>query len=225
MTRGVGQGDSKIRRIIVNSTLYIILAAILLPILGNYVVLWSTKNKIYAAEEVEVRDVAIVFGAGLTRSGGPTTILKDRVETGVELYLTGKVKKLLMTGDNRFEDYNEPQAMKDYALELGVPEDDIVLDYAGRRTYDSCYRAKEIFLVKNAILVTQEFHISRALFLCDGLGLDAVGVVANNRVYTQRSINYWNVREFIARGVAIKDLIIRPKPVMGDIEPIKLEDQ
>lgn len=225
MTRGAGQVDSKIKKVIARMLIYIILALIILPVLGNYVVLWSTKDHIRTVEEASPRDVAIVFGAGLTRSGGPTAILQDRVETGAELYFAGKVKKLLMTGDNRFENYNEPQAMKDYALALGVPEADIVLDYAGRRTYDSCYRAKEIFLVRNAILVTQEFHISRAMFLCDGLGLDAIGVVANNRIYSERSQNYWNVREFIARNVAIKDLILRPKPVLGEKEPINLEDQ
>ncbi len=100
---------------------------------------------IYSVEDVSTARVAVVFGAGLTSSGGPTTVLKDRVETAVNLYQTGKVEKVLMSGDNRYLDYNEPGAMMAFALELGMPEEDIVLDYAGRRTYDTCYRARDIF--------------------------------------------------------------------------------
>ena len=118
-------------------------------------------------QEVPTADVAIVFGAGLRRDGRPAAVLHDRVVTAVELYQNGTVKKLLMSGDNRFEYHNEPGAMRNLAVELGVPDEDIVLDYAGRRTYDTCYRAKEIFEVRNAVLVTQRFHLDRALYLCD----------------------------------------------------------
>ncbi len=124
--------------------------------------------------------VAIVFGAGLTRGGYPTAVLRDRVETAAQLYFAGKVQKLLMSGDNRSDNYNEPGAMREYALSLGVPSDAIVLDYAGRRTYDTCYRAKAIFGLKSALLVTQQFHLPRALFLCNALGIQAAGVEANN---------------------------------------------
>ena len=109
---------------------------------------------------------AIVFGAGLWRDGSPSPVLQDRVATAADLYFSGKVKKILMSGDNRFIYYNEPGAMKKFALSLGVPEEDIVLDYAGRRTYDTCYRARAIFGLKEAILVTQSFHLPRALILC-----------------------------------------------------------
>ena len=112
-----------------------------------------------------MRPVVIVFGAGLRRDGTPTTVLRDRVETAAELYRQGKVEKLLMSGDNRFVDYNEPEAMRQYALQLGIPDEDIVLDYAGRRTYDTCYRAGAIFGVKKVILVTQLFHLPRAIYL------------------------------------------------------------
>lgn len=207
-----------------NWLLVIVIAMVALPIIAYLYVGAFSIGKIETVESVPARDVAIVFGAGLTRSGTPTAVLRDRVETGAALYFDGKVKKLLMTGDNRFEEYNEPQAMKDYALELGVPEADIVLDYAGRRTYDSCYRAKAIFRVSSAILVTQKFHIGRALYLCNQLELDAVGVVANNRVYLRRTLMIWNVREFLARNGAVWDIIRQPLPVLGEIEPIFTEE-
>ena len=101
--------------------------------------------RIFTKEGVPAGRVAIVFGAGLWRDGTPTPVLEDRVRTAANLYFEGKVEKLLMTGDNRFVEYNEPESMRQFAISLGVPDEDIVLDYAGRRTYDSCYRARDIF--------------------------------------------------------------------------------
>ncbi len=165
--------------------------------------------------------VAIVFGAGLHWDGSPTPVLRDRVKTAVHLYEQGKVKKLLFSGDNRFIEYNEPGAMQSYALELGVPLEDIVLDYAGRRTYDTCYRAKSIFKVDQAFLVTQKFHLPRALFLCGQLGIKTLGVNADLREYSRYSLRYWNVREVFATVSAIWDVWIqRPIPVLGDELPI-----
>lgn len=224
MTRGAGQEGFNIGKRKLNNFLNFLLILVGIPFLIYLYVDLASLGKVKNLKEVEPRDVAIVFGAGLTYTGGPTAILKDRVETGAQLYFEGKVKKVLMTGDNSYMEYNEPKAMKDYALELGIPEEDIVLDYAGRRTYDSCYRAKVIFQVRTAILVTQKFHMGRALYLCEGLGLDAVGVEANNRVYRQSSYIIWNIREFLARSAAVKDLILKPVPVLGEIEPIVLEE-
>jgi SanA protein len=199
---------------------YLILGSAAVLVLTRAVTGLVAWNKTYGESDVPARRVAIVFGAGLTRSGEATPILKDRVDTGARLYFSGKAEKLLMSGDNRFVEYNEPEAMRQYALSLGVPDQDIVLDYAGRRTYDSCYRAKEIFGVKEAILVTQKFHLARALFLCNALGLDGVGVEANNRVYLKRSLLYWNLRELPATLTAFADVLTRPQPVLGDPEPI-----
>jgi SanA protein len=140
------------------------------------------------------------------------------------LYLAGKVEKLLMSGDNRFVDYNEPAAMKDFAINPGVPEEDIVLDYAGRRTYDTCYRAREIFQVEKAILVTQGFHLPRAIYTCNSLGVPATGVPADQRVYRRSSLVYWHTRESVATIVALLDVHIRqPVPVLGNPEPIFTE--
>ena len=166
--------------------------------------------------------IAIVFGAGLERSGGPTPILYDRVATAVDLYKAGKVNKLLLTGDNRFVNYNEPEAMRQTALQLGVPDSDLVLDYAGRRTYDSCYRAREIFGVSRAILVTQAFHLDRAMYLCDALGIDSIGVMADRRDYAASSETWWSIREAAATVAAWLDVnVLKPTPVLGEKLPIE----
>jgi SanA protein len=137
------------------------------------------------------------------------------------LYFDGKVEKLLMSGDNRFLYYNEPGVMRELALSLGVPDEAIVLDYAGRRTYDTCYRVKAIFGVTEAILVTQGFHLPRALYLCNHLGVDSVGVAAEIQPYRKSTVLYWNLRELIATAAALWDVhVAHPVPVLGDPELI-----
>jgi SanA protein len=179
------------------------------------------RPKTYTVADVPARRVAIVFGAGLWRNGTATPVLQDRLQTAANLYFAGKVEKLLMSGDDRFVDYNEPAVMRAVALSLGVPEDAIVLDYAGRRTYDTCYRAKAIFGVTEAILVTQAFHMPRAIYLCNQLGVDSVGVDADPRVYRKSSVLYWNMRELLATVAALWDVNIgHPIPVLGNPEPI-----
>ncbi|MEI7845317.1 MAG: ElyC/SanA/YdcF family protein [Chloroflexota bacterium] len=199
---------------------YIILVTMVLVILTKAITTLVAMNKTYSISAVPLRRVGIVFGAGLWRDGSPTPILQDRVETGAKLYFAGKIEKILMTGDNSLVEYNEPEAMRQYALKLGVPDADIVLDYAGRRTYDSCYRARHIFLLTDAILITQKFHLARALFLCNALGLDGVGVEAANRQYRKSSLLFWNLRELPATLTAFMDVITRPLPILGDPEPI-----
>ena len=179
------------------------------------------RGRIYTPAAVPGRRVAIVFGAGLSRSGKPTPVLADRVTAAANLYLAGKVEKLLMSGDNRFVNYNEPEAMRKLAVSLGVPNDAIVLDYAGRRTYDTCYRARAIFQVDQAILVTQAFHMPRALYLCGHLGVDSVGVTSDLHVYRRSSLVVWNARELLATAAALWDVNLgHPVPVLGKQEPI-----
>ena len=157
--------------------------------------------------------VAIVFGAA-------SVVLTDRVATGVELYRAGKVRKLLMTGDNSRDGYNEPAAMKQEALALGVPAQDIVCDYAGFRTYDSLYRARDIFGVRSAILVTQGYHLPRALFLGRKLGLDVVGVDAAKRAYGGQF--GFDLREIAAVEIAwVQATVTHPRPrFLGKPEPL-----
>lgn len=179
------------------------------------------SNAIFSLSEVEHKKVAIVFGAGLQRDGTPSPILRDRVETAVALLREKKVEKILFSGDNRFENYNEPGAMQAYAITLGAPLQDIVLDYAGRRTYDTCFRAKFIFKVDEAILVTQDFHLPRALFLCNQFKINAIGVIADIRNYSKRSMQIWTLREIFATTTAVWDVFFRkPTPVLGEELPI-----
>jgi SanA protein len=179
------------------------------------------RPRIYSAAQDPARRVAIVFGAGLLRNGTATPVLQDRVQTAADMYFAGRVEKLLMSGDNRYVDYNEPAVMRAAALALGVPEDAIVLDYAGRRTYDTCYRAGAIFGLTKAILVTQAFHLPRAIYECNRLGVDAVGVAAYGHAYRKSALLYWNMRELLATVAALWDVNIgHPLPVLGDPEPI-----
>jgi SanA protein len=183
---------------------------------------WHHGREIYSVDEIRHERVAIVFGARIYSDGRLSPMLRDRVETAVELYRAGKVEKLLMSGDNRFEDYDEPGRMRDYAISLGVPAEDIHPDYAGRRTYDTCYRARAIFLLESAILVTQNFHLPRALFTCEGLGLDVVGVAADKQAYSRRSIAWSTLREVPALTLALVDVMRQePPPVLGEPVPIK----
>jgi SanA protein len=201
---------------------------LILAIIGLLVLLISrlitglyARGRVYTASEVPTQRVAIVFGAGLWRNGSPTPVLIDRVTTAANLYFAGKVEKLLMSGDNRFVDYNEPEAMRQLALSLGVPDEAIVRDYAGRRSYDTCYRAKAIFGVTQAILVTQAFHMPRTIYLCNKLGVDSIGVNADLRIYRKSSLLYWNLRELPAATAALWDVnIAHPLPVLGKYEPI-----
>ena len=181
----------------------------------------STREDIYTVETAPVRGVAVVFGAGLWRDGSPTPVLQDRVATAAQLYFAGKVEKLLMSGTNMVVEYNEPEAMRQYAIALGVPDEDIVLDYAGRRTYDTCYRARSIFQVGDPILVTQAFHLPRSLYTCRAMGMDAVGVAADQRDYRRGSLLYWNLRELPATLTALWQVhVTRPEPVLGEPLPI-----
>lgn len=194
--------------------------ALLVALLPRLITGIYATNHIYKESESPKERVAIIFGAGLRRDGTPTAMLRDRVLTGADLYFSGKVEKLLMSGDNRFENYNEPESMRQFALLAGVPDKAIVLDYAGRRTYDTCYRAKVIFGVKNALLITQKFHLPRALFLCNTLGLNAIGVEASN-CYWNGSPFVWDIREQFATIAAFLDLYVSsPAPVLGNPEPL-----
>jgi SanA protein len=150
--------------------------------------------------------VAIVFGAGIG-----TPILADRVATAISLYKNGKISKILMTGDNGHLNYDEPYAMKSLAVAAGVPAKDVVCDYAGFRTYDSLYRAHDIFDVQKAVLVTQKFHLPRAIFIAKHLGLSVIGMDASLRSYGFEQC-WYELREILASEYAWLDVITQRKP-------------
>jgi vancomycin permeability regulator SanA len=186
----------------------------------------STRSLRYNIAKTSVQNVpksqvAIVFGAGVDRqTGTPTPYLQWRVETAVKVLKAGRVQKILMSGDNSTSHYNEPVAMKKYALKLGAKDKDIVLDYAGYSTYDTCYRASRIFGMKNATLVTQGYHLPRAVMTCNDLGVKSIGVAALRRG-SDVAYNYI-FREWVSTNKALFQLITKPKPtVLGNSEPIK----
>ncbi len=190
-------------------------AIVALPLLARLVSQLAAQGREYTDKSnLPHRRVAVVFGAGV-HNGRPTPMLYDRVASAVGLYKAGVVDKLLMSGDNRFIDYNEPAVMRQTARQMGVPDRDIVMDYAGRSTYDTCYRARDIFGLKDAILVTQGFHLDRAVMTCNSLGVRAVGYAADRRAY---SGIWWNkLREIPATLKAFVELYItRPLPVLGE---------
>lgn len=154
---------------------------------------------------------ALVLGAYVTPNGYLCDMLRDRVETAVELYQAGKVKKLLMSGDHGQEAYDEVNHMRRYAEQLGVPAEDIFMDHAGFSTYDSMYRSRDVFQVSSAIIVTQEFHLPRAIYIARALGLEAKGYKADKHLYS--GIQYNEAREILARN---KDFInvhlLKPQP-------------
>jgi SanA protein len=197
------------------------IGALVFPLFWQAWVQTRYEHSIYTIEHVPAQRVAIVLGARVYPNGRLSGMLRDRVETAVALYKAGKVQKILMTGDNSIPEYNEPDAMKAHAVALGVPAKDIQPDYGGRRTYDSCYRARSIFEVDSAIIVTQAFHLPRALFLCDQLGIAAVGVVADQRLYDPRSVAWSETREVPATLGALLDVIRHaPPPILGDPIPL-----
>ncbi len=165
-------------------------------------------------------DCIIVLGAGVRDDGSPSHMLEDRLKVGIELYKMGCAPKLLMSGDHGREHYDEVGAMLNYARENGVPDDDIFLDHAGFSTYESIYRAKEIFGAEKILIVTQEYHLYRALYIADSFGLDADGVSADLRTYVGQSMR--EVREIAARFKDFFYTVFKPEPTyLGEKIPLE----
>ncbi len=205
----------------------IVLGVIVLVVFGPFAyVQWRARPFILkTGEPIPQAPVAIVFGAGLWRSGAPTPVLADRVTTAVELYEQGRVSKLLLSGDNSDPGYNEPEAMRQLALRLGVPDSDLVLDFAGRRSYDTCYRARYVFGVERAIAVTQAYHLPRAVYSCRALGIDTHGVAADRRRYSAGPYLYWRAREVAATLGALLDLhVLHSQPILGPLQPMASDE-
>lgn len=162
---------------------------------------------------------AIVLGASVRSNGTLSTVLKDRVNSAIELYQSGIVKRILVSGDNSTKHYNEPIAMKDYLIAKGIPAEHIFMDFAGFDTFDTMYRAKAIFEIENAIIVTQEFHLPRALFIAKKLNLNCAGYIADQHQYP--TIMYNKAREALANVKAYLNIHFSAKPkFLGEKIPI-----
>ncbi|WP_245627644.1 SanA/YdcF family protein [Actinomadura oligospora] len=193
------------------------LFAVLLPTGWAYA---DTARYRHTPADVPETPVALVLGAGIA-NGQPSPLLARRLDLAVDLYRRGKVKVLLVSGDNRVKDYDEPTTMRDYLVRAGVPKNQIVRDFAGLDTWDSCVRAKKIFGVRRATVVTQLFHLPRAVALCRAAGIEAYGVgdqsMGGGR--TDATINGY-LREPLATIKAVGSMTLKPGPrIGGEAEP------
>ncbi|WP_330457711.1 YdcF family protein [Streptomyces sp. NBC_00820] len=178
----------------------------LLPAAWLYV---STADRLRTAADVPRTPVAVVFGAGLW-DGEPSPYLAHRLDAAARLYREGRIEVVLVTGDNSREDYDEPDAMRAYLTRHGVPGARIVSDYAGFDTWDSCVRARKIFGVHRAVLISQGFHIRRAVALCEAAGVDSYGLGVDDK--HDATWYYGGTREVFAAGKAALDAVLRPDP-------------
>ena len=196
----------------------VLLAADLLWALGRFPA--ASRGRVYAAEALPPEGCPVlVLGAGVYGDGEPTAVLESRLQTALGLWRAGKVRWFLVSGDNRTLSYNEPQAMRRWLLKQGVPPLLIVSDYAGRRTYDSLLRARDVFRQRKVVVVTSDFHMARALYLAQALGIDAYGVPASSNAGLFARSRFW-VREIGARHLAWWDARHPPDDtVLGPREP------
>lgn len=187
----------------------------------DIIVVSSAKDRIITADEaaeLENTDCVLVLGAGV-RDGNPTPMLRDRLITGISLYKSGAAPKIIMSGDHGREDYDEVNVMKSYAVENGVPDGDVFMDHAGFSTYDSVYRAKAVFEADSIIIVTQKYHLYRALYIADKLGVNAVGVAADLDDYSGQLKR--DLREIAARDKDFFSCLFKPEPkYLGEKIPV-----
>ena len=170
------------------------------------------------ASALEDVDCIIVLGCQVKADGSLSKMLRDRLITGVELYKRGAAPKLLMSGDHGRENYDEVAAMKSYAIENGIPSEDVFMDHAGFSTYETVWRAKEIFGADKVIIVTQEYHLYRALYIADKLGVEACGVAADLNTYGGQYIR--DFHEILARNKDFAMCIFSPEATGGEAIPI-----
>lgn len=190
----------------------IIFAIIILVILStNIYMINYTKKYILEEEKLSKLDFncITVLGASVKPDGNPSDMLADRISTGVVAYNVGASSKILMSGDNINDNYDEVSAMRDYAINLKVPEENIITDPYGLNTYDSMYRLKNIYDVKSTLIITQDYHLYRSIYIAKKLGIDAYGVKANHREYGGQL--YRDVREILARTKDFFLVYIEPK--------------
>lgn len=202
------------------SLVAIVLVIVLALGLTNIYVIGSTHSRIITEEEAADlnADCVLVLGAAIW-GNYPSPMLEDRLITGIDLYKLGASERMLMSGDHGSLYYDEVGVMKAYAIENGVPSSHIFLDHAGFNTYSSMYRARDIFLAEKVVIVTQKYHLYRAIYLAKHMGLDAYGVASDPRTYRGQSMR--DIREILARSKDFIKLTVEPKPkYLGDTIPL-----
>ncbi len=187
----------------------------------NSAVKLTTKPQILTPQEAAALDAdcILVLGCYVMDNGSPSAMLYDRLQRGVELYRLGAAPKLLMSGDHGRQNYDEVDTMKQFAVDAGIASEDVFMDHAGFSTYESIYRAKEIFQAKKIIIVSQEYHLYRALYIAERFGLEAYGVNADYRSYVGQTSR--DIREVLARVKDFALCIYKPEPTfLGEAIPI-----
>lgn len=187
----------------------------------NVCVKSSVKDKIITADEAASLDAdcILVLGAGVWGGERPSYMLEDRLLQGIELYENGATDRLLMSGDHGSKDYDEVNVMKQFAIDKGINSEHIFMDHAGFSTYESLYRARDIFQADRVIIVTQKYHLYRALYIAENLGLEAYGVASDPRQYAGQEIR--NLRETLARVKDFLTVIFKPEPTyLGEAIPL-----
>ena len=206
---------------VLRTLLALFLASILLPLGISAYVCASVQDRIIPLSKAASldTDAILVLGARVWDNGQPSGILEDRILTGISAYEAGASDRILMSGDHGQDEYDEVNAMKDYAIEKNVPADVIFLDHAGFSTYESLYRARDIFQAKTLVIVTQQYHLYRALYVARALGLDAYGVASDLGDYA--GMPRFEAREIFARAKDFFYAIIQPLPTyLGDVIPL-----
>ncbi len=209
------------------SLLVLTLALVLTFIISSFVIIQKHSSLSYKLEDKRLDsksediNVGIVFGTAVNDSE-PLPLLKDRLNTAKQLLDKGYVNKLILSGDNRQLDYNEPAIMYDYLVKQGVEPDKLQADFAGRSTYETCERAKKIFRVNEAILISESVHLPRAIYLCKSFNIDVIGVQSDGAISTKNRLGQ-TAREVLARNKAIYNIYIDGEDtVLG--EPININD-
>jgi len=201
----------------------ILLLGALTTVILNLIVCRSTASRVLtakaAADTVTDADCILVLGCGIHEDGSPSHMLEDRLKRGIALYKAGVAPKLLMSGDHGQDSYNEVATMKAYAIEAGVPSEDIFMDHAGFSTYESVVRAKEIFQADRIVIVTQNYHLYRALYIAARFDVEAYGVDADLRPYAGQFMR--DVREVAARVKDVGSCLFKPDPTyLGEAIPV-----
>ena len=200
--------------------IFIIIIAIIILGINLYVIL-STKKQIIKEEkykELSDIDCIIILGAGIVE-GKPSHMLEDRLLEGIKLYQNNISDKIIMSGDHGRKEYDEVNVMKNYAIQRGVPSENIFMDHAGFSTYESIYRARDIFKARKVVIVTQKYHLYRTLYIANQLGIEAYGVGADPRQYIGKT--YREMREILARNKDFIKCIFKPEPTyLGETIPV-----
>ena len=207
---------NKVVKIVFRVSIIVVIAFVVI----NIYIINSTKSQIFAIQDnVTARQTALLLGARVYDDGRLSHVMEDRALTAIQLYQSGKVDKILISGDHGTSGYDEVNTIKDYLINQNVPQENIFTDHAGFDTYDSIYRARDIFEVDSMIIVTQKFHLPRAVYIANSLGVKSIGVVADRREYRDKERN--QIRESVARIKAFLNVILKAEPkFLGNKIPI-----